>query len=46
MHFGLMQGALAELHAPVTVTTLTPFAETTACLAHLTPAPDHEERPS
>ena len=41
LHLGLMQGALAELRAPVTVTALTPFAETTACLAHLTPGPDH-----
>ena len=48
VHLGLMQGALTELRAPVTVTALTPFAETTACLAHLTPAStsDHVERPS
>jgi predicted ArsR family transcriptional regulator len=36
LHLGLMQGALTELRAPVTVTSLEPFAETTACLAHLT----------
>jgi len=46
VHLGLMQGALDELHAPVTVTALTPFAETTACLAYLAPAPDHEVSPS
>lgn len=39
MHLGLMQGALAELRAPVTVTRLEPFAEPTACLAHLAPTP-------
>jgi hypothetical protein len=26
---------------PIPVTALTPFAETTACLAHLTPGPEH-----
>ena len=46
LHLGLMQGALTELRAPVTVTALTPFAEPTACLAHLTPSHDHRERPS
>jgi predicted ArsR family transcriptional regulator len=40
VHLGLMQGALTELGAPVTVTALTPFAEPTACLAHLAPTPD------
>ena len=43
LHLGLMQGALTELRAPVAVTALTPFAEATACLAHLTPSPDHEQ---
>ena len=42
LHLGLMQGALAELRAPITVTALIPFAEPTACLAHLTPGPDHD----
>jgi predicted ArsR family transcriptional regulator len=37
LHLGLMQGALTELHAPITVSALTPFAEPTACLADLTP---------
>jgi len=35
IHQGLMQGALAELHAPVTVTELEPFAEPGACLVRL-----------
>ncbi|MDQ2813809.1 MAG: helix-turn-helix domain-containing protein [Actinomycetota bacterium] len=35
IHLGLMQGALAELHTPVTATRLEPFAEPGACLAHL-----------
>lgn len=46
LHLGLMQGALAELGAPVTVTALEPFAEPAACLAHLTPSPDPRGRPS
>lgn len=37
LHLGLMQGALGELRAPVRATKLEPFAETDACLAHLTP---------
>ncbi|MFC4945157.1 helix-turn-helix transcriptional regulator [Pseudonocardia sp. GCM10023141] len=37
LHLGLMQGALAELHAPLAATGLEPFAEAGACLAHLTP---------
>ncbi|MGH3151569.1 MAG: helix-turn-helix transcriptional regulator [Streptosporangiaceae bacterium] len=35
IHLGLMQGALAELRAPVTATALHPFAEPGACLARL-----------
>lgn len=35
IHLGLMQGALAELHAPVTATALQPFAEPGTCLARL-----------
>jgi predicted ArsR family transcriptional regulator len=35
VHLGLMQGALAELCAPVTVARLEPFAEPGACLASL-----------
>lgn len=35
IHLGLMQGALAELRAPLEATRLEPFAEPAACLAHL-----------
>jgi predicted ArsR family transcriptional regulator len=35
LHLGLMQGALAELDAPVEATRLEPFAEPDACVAHL-----------
>jgi predicted ArsR family transcriptional regulator len=45
LHLGLMQGALSELRAPVTVTSLEPFAETSACLAHLTPVAHHRREP-
>lgn len=38
IHLGLMQGALAELRAPVTAVGLEPFAEPGACLARLEPA--------
>jgi predicted ArsR family transcriptional regulator len=38
LHLGLMQGALAELRAPVEAARLEPFAEPDACVAHLTPA--------
>lgn len=38
LHLGLMQGALAELRAPVDATRLEPFAEPDACLTHLAPA--------
>jgi predicted ArsR family transcriptional regulator len=39
VHLGLMQGALTELDAPITVTELRPFAEPAACLAFLDTAP-------
>lgn len=35
LHLGLMQGALAELGAPLAATRLEPFAEPSACVAHL-----------
>lgn len=38
VHLGLMQGALSEIGAPITVSELKPFAEPTACLAHLASA--------
>ncbi|MFE1432992.1 helix-turn-helix transcriptional regulator [Streptomyces griseoaurantiacus] len=37
LHLGLMQGALAELGAPVEATRLEPFAEPDTCVAHLAP---------
>ncbi|MCX4884856.1 helix-turn-helix transcriptional regulator [Streptomyces turgidiscabies] len=39
VHLGLMQGALAELRAPMAASHLEPFAEPDSCLAHLAPAP-------
>ncbi|MGY6019807.1 helix-turn-helix transcriptional regulator [Streptomyces spinosirectus] len=39
LHLALMQGALAEMRAPLTVADLEPFAEPDACVAHLAPAP-------
>jgi predicted ArsR family transcriptional regulator len=43
LHLGLMQGALAQMRAPVTADRLEPFAEPSLCIAHLTardePAP-------
>ena len=39
LHLGLMQGALTQLRAPVTVTDLVPFAEPTACVAHVASGP-------
>jgi len=35
LHLGLMQGALAEMNAPVTAERLDPFVEPKLCLAHL-----------
>jgi len=37
VHLGLMQGALAELRAPVAATRLEPFVEPDVCLAHFAP---------
>ncbi len=36
LHLGLMQGALAQMRAPVTADKLEPFAEPNLCVAHLT----------
>lgn len=36
LHLGLMQGALAQMRAPVTADRLEPFAEPNLCIAHLT----------
>lgn len=38
IHLGLMQGALAELRAPVTADRLEPFVAPSLCVAHLTDA--------
>jgi len=38
LHLGLMQGALASLHGPVTVDRLDPFVEPDLCVARLAPA--------
>ena len=35
LHFGLMQGALAQMRAPVTADRLQPFAEPSVCIAYL-----------
>ncbi|HEY9524951.1 MAG TPA: hypothetical protein VIR33_17070 [Thermopolyspora sp.] len=37
LHLGLIRGALAEVHAPVAITRIDPFAEPGACLTHLGP---------
>lgn len=42
LHLGLMQGALAEMRAPVTADALQPFAGPGLCIAHLGPAGDRE----
>ncbi|MFE2039290.1 helix-turn-helix transcriptional regulator [Streptomyces scopuliridis] len=39
LHLGMLQGALAELRAPVAATRLEPFARPEVCLAHLTSVP-------
>ena len=36
LHFGLMQGVLDQMRAPVTVDRLEPFAEPALCIAYLT----------
>lgn len=35
VHLGLMQGALAEMNAPITADRLQPFVEPSLCVAHL-----------
>ena len=44
LHLGLMQGALAEMRAPLTADELQPFAEPSVCIAHLGPGPDQARR--
>lgn len=38
VHLGLMQGALAEMRAPIVADRLEPFVEPSLCVAHLTKA--------
>lgn len=47
LHHGLMQGALAQMRAPVTADRLEPFAGPSLCVAHLTAqdGPGTQERP-
>jgi predicted ArsR family transcriptional regulator len=40
LHLGLMQGALAQMRAPVTADRLQPFAEPSLCIAYLVARPD------
>lgn len=50
MHLGLLRGALAELGASATATTLRPFVEPHLCVAHIRPtnrpAPDARSAPT
>ena len=47
LHLGLMQGALAQMRAPVTADRLEPFAEPSLCIAHLTAREEQDPaRPS
>ncbi|MGD9529218.1 helix-turn-helix transcriptional regulator [Pseudonocardia sp.] len=43
LHFGLVQGALDELDAPLAATHMEPFGEPAACLVHLQAAPRRSE---
>lgn len=45
IHLGLMQGAVAEMQAPLTVEGLEPFVEPALCLASLRAAPATSPRP-
>ena len=44
LHFGLMQGVLDQMRAPVTVDRLEPFAEPALCIAYLTGQRDTARR--
>lgn len=44
VHLGLMQGALAEMRAPITTDRLKPFVEPSLCVAHLAKAADAGRR--
>ena len=41
LHLGLMQGALAQMRAPVTADRLQPFAEPSLCIAYLATRQNH-----
>lgn len=43
IHLGLMQGALAEMRAPITADRLEPFVAPSLCVAHLAAVTDHGE---
>jgi predicted ArsR family transcriptional regulator len=45
LHLGLMQGALAQMRAPVTADRLEPFTEPSLCVAHLTGPEEPGPRP-
>ena len=45
IHLGLMQGALAEMRAPVTADRLEPFAAPSLCIAHLSDADGDTREP-
>ena len=44
LHLGLMQGALAQMRAPVTAARLQPFAEPSVCIAYLATRQDPGQR--
>ena len=44
-HLGIIQGALAELGAPVQATSLVPFVEPDLCVTTLTPGPTDADSP-
>lgn len=44
IHLGLMQGALEEMHSPLTVDRLEPFVQPTVCVAHISSVADGETR--
>lgn len=45
MHLGLLRGALVELGAPATVSSLQPFVEPHLCVAHIIESAPDAERP-
>ncbi|MHA6794510.1 helix-turn-helix transcriptional regulator [Pseudonocardia bannensis] len=45
LHLGLLRGALTELRAPATVSSLVPFVEPHLCVAHIAPADPVPDEP-